>query len=98
AAMMGLVLANNFLILYMSWELVGLCSFLLIGFWYEERDNAEAAKKAFITTRIGDVGFFIGLAILFIQTRTFQMDEIFSQIASGQLNPTIVTVAGILVF
>src|SRR5919199_1699871 len=80
AAMLLLVLAGDFLILYIAWELVGLCSFLLIGFWYDERDNAEAAKKAFITTRIGDVGFFIGIALLFIQTGTFQMEEIFSQL------------------
>src|SRR5919199_1318717 len=98
AAMLLLVLSGNFLILYMAWELVGLCSFLLIGFWYQERDNAEAAKKAFITTRIGDVGFFIGLAILFLNTHTFQMDEIFAQISSGRINPAVVTAAGILVF
>lgn len=98
ASMLLLVLSANFLLIYMAWELVGLCSFLLIGFWYQERDNAEAAKKAFITNRIGDVGFFIGLAILFLQTGTFQMEEIFGAIASGRIDPTIVTVAGILVF
>lgn len=98
AAMLLLVLAGNFVILYMAWELVGLCSFLLIGFWYHERDNAEAAKKAFITTRIGDVGFFIGLAILFLQTGTFQMEAIFDAVASGKISPTVTTVAGILVF
>jgi len=98
AAMFTLVLAYDFLFLYMAWELVGLCSFLLIGFWHEERDNAEAAKKAFITTRIGDVGFFIGLAVLFLNTGTFRMDEIFAEIERGRVDPTIVTVAGILVF
>ncbi len=98
AAMLGLVLAYDFLLMYMCWELVGLCSFLLIGFWYQERDNAEAAKKAFITTRLGDVGFFIGLAILFLQTNTFRMDEIFEAIDAGRIDPTLVTVAGILVF
>ena len=61
AAMLGLVLSYDFLLMYMCWELVGLCSYLLIGFWYQERDNAEAAKKAFITTRVGDVGFAIGI-------------------------------------
>jgi NAD(P)H-quinone oxidoreductase subunit 5 len=98
ASMLGLVLAYNFLLLYMFWELVGLCSFLLIGFWFQERDNAEAAKKAFITTRVGDVGFFVGVAILFLQTGTFQMEEIFRRISAGQIDPAIVTVAGILVF
>ena len=98
AAMLTLVLAYDFLLLYMAWELVGLCSFLLIGFWYQERDNAEAAKKAFITTRIGDVGFFIGLALLFLKAGTFRMDEIFDQVSSGRLEPWVVTTAGILVF
>ncbi|MBI3971867.1 MAG: NADH-quinone oxidoreductase subunit L [Chloroflexi bacterium] len=98
AAMLGLVLAGNFLLLYVFWELVGLCSFLLIGFWYQERDNAEAAKKAFVTTRIGDVGLFIGLALLFLQTGTFQMNEIFDAIAAGRIEPWVVTTAGILVF
>ncbi len=98
AAMLGLVLAYDFLVLYMCWELVGLCSYLLIGFWYQERDNAEAAKKAFVTTRVGDVGFAIGILLLFLQADTFRMDEIFEQIATGQMDPTIVTVAGILIF
>ena len=87
AAMLGLVLAYDFLLMYMCWELVGLCSFLLIGFWYQERDNAEAAKKAFITTRVGDVGFFIGIALLFLQTDTFRMDEIFAQIERRRDRP-----------
>ena len=56
AAMLALVLADNLLFLYIAWELVGLGSYLLIGFWWEKRSAAEAAKKAFITTRIGDVG------------------------------------------
>ncbi len=98
AAMMGLVLSYNFLWLYFSWELVGLCSYLLIGFWYQERDNAEAAKKAFITTRIGDVGMFIGIAILFLQTGTFQMEDIFRAVDAGRLDPAIVTLAGCLIF
>jgi NADH-quinone oxidoreductase subunit L len=98
AAMLLLVLAYDFLLMYIAWELVGLCSFLLIGFWYQERDNAEAAKKAFVTTRIGDVGFFMGIALLFLQTGTLQMEEIFADIAAGRIDPTIVTIAGILVF
>jgi NADH-quinone oxidoreductase subunit L len=98
AAMFALVLSYDFLFMYIAWELVGLCSFLLIGFWYHERDNAEAAKKAFITTRVGDVGFFIGLALLFLNTGTFRMDEIFAAIGAGRIDPTIVTIAGILVF
>ena len=65
AAMLGLVVANNLLMLFMCWELVGLCSYLLIGFWFFKPSAAAAMKKAFITTRIGDVGFFIGILLLY---------------------------------
>ena len=64
AAMLGLVIANSLLLLFMCWELVGLASYLLIGFWYHKPSAAAAAKKAFITTRIGDVFFFLGLVWL----------------------------------
>jgi NADH-quinone oxidoreductase subunit L len=57
AAMLGVVIANNLLLLFICWELVGLASYLLIGFWYHKPSAAAAAKKAFITTRIGDIGF-----------------------------------------
>ena len=64
ASMLTLVLADNFLLLYVSWEGVGVCSFLLIGYYFERRSAAEAAKKAFITTRVGDVGLLIGIILL----------------------------------
>lgn len=70
AAMLGIVIANNLLLLFMSWELVGLSSYLLIGFWYHKPSAAAAAKKAFITTRIGDVFFFLGIMWLYHQTGT----------------------------
>jgi NADH-quinone oxidoreductase subunit L len=70
AAMLGLVIANNLLLLFMCWELVGLASYLLIGFWYEKPSAAAAAKKAFIVTRIGDIGFFIGILWLYSETGT----------------------------
>ena len=70
AAMLGLVMANNLLLLFMCWELVGLASYLLIGFWYHKPSAAAAAKKAFITTRIGDVLFFLGLLWLYSETGT----------------------------
>ena len=70
AAMLGIVISNNLLMLFMSWELVGLASYLLIGFWYHKPSAAAAAKKAFITTRIGDIGFFIGILWLYAQTGT----------------------------
>jgi len=70
AAMLGIVISNNLLLLFISWELVGLASYLLIGFWYHKPSAAAAAKKAFITTRIGDIGFFIGILWLYSQTGT----------------------------
>jgi NADH-quinone oxidoreductase subunit L len=70
AAMLGLVVANNLLLLFMCWELVGLASYLLIGFWYQKPSAAAAAKKAFIVTRIGDLGFFLGILWLYAETGT----------------------------
>jgi NADH-quinone oxidoreductase subunit L len=70
AAMLGLVIANSLLLLFMCWELVGLASYLLIGFWYHKPSAAAAAKKAFITTRIGDVFFFLGILWLYAETGT----------------------------
>ena len=64
-AMLGVVIANSLLLLFVSWELVGLASYLLIGFWIERPSAAAAAKKAFITTRIGDLGFFLGMLWLY---------------------------------
>ena len=70
AAMLGVVIANSLLLLFMCWEIMGLTSYLLIGFWYAKPSAAAAAKKAFIVTRIGDLGFFLGLAWLYSQTGT----------------------------
>jgi NADH-quinone oxidoreductase subunit L len=70
AAMLGLVIANSLLLLFISWELVGLASYLLIGFWYHKPSAAAAARKAFIVTRIGDVFFFLGILWLYAETGT----------------------------
>jgi NADH-quinone oxidoreductase subunit L len=70
AGMLGVVIANNLLFLFMSWELVGLTSYLLIGFWYHKPSAAAAAKKAFVTTRIGDLGLLIGMVWLYAETGT----------------------------
>jgi len=83
ASMLTLVLADNLLLLYAAWEGVGFCSFLLIGFWWERRSAAEAAKKAFITTRIGDVGFLIGILLLWREAGTFDITEIFEFAQGG---------------
>src|SRR5438045_7747079 len=69
-AMLGLVIANSLLLLVVCWELVGLASYLLIGFWIEKPSAAAAAKKAFITTRIGDMGFFLGILWLYGRSGT----------------------------
>ncbi|MBI5396100.1 MAG: NADH-quinone oxidoreductase subunit L [Verrucomicrobia bacterium] len=71
-AMLGLVVANNLLLFFICWELVGLASYLLIGFWYHRPSAAAAAKKAFVTTKIGDLGFFAGLIWLYFATGTLQ--------------------------
>ena len=70
AAMLGIIIANSLLLLFVSWELVGLASYLLIGFWYHKPSAAAAAKKAFITTRIGDIGFLLGMVWLYSKTGT----------------------------
>ena len=98
ASMLTLVLADNFLLLYVVWELVGLCSFLLIGFWYERRSAVEAAKKAFITTRIGDVGLLLGILLLFKEVGTFDMSTIFQAVSSGEVGEGTATVAALLIF
>jgi NADH-quinone oxidoreductase subunit L len=69
-AMLGVVIANSLLLLFMCWELVGLTSYLLIGFWYQKPSAAAAAKKAFLTTRVGDIFFLLGIVWLFAQTGT----------------------------
>ncbi len=75
-SMLVLVLADNLLLLYLGWEGVGLCSYLLIGFWYQDPANGRAARKAFIVTRVGDTGMAIGLFILFYQFGTLNIQSI----------------------
>ncbi len=95
-SMLILVLADNFLVIYIGWELVGLSSYLLIGFWYERNDPPPAALKAFVTTRFGDFGFLIGILILFFNFQTFSFSDISSR--AGTIDPALLTVAMILVF
>lgn len=97
-SMLGLVLADNLLFLFIFWELVGLCSYLLIGHWYESLENVRAANKAFLTTRVGDVGMFIGIMLLFSQTGTFRFDEIAAAIAAGDVHAAALTASAILIF
>jgi len=97
-SMLGLVLANNFLQLYIFWELVGLCSYLLIGFWYRRPEAAAAAKKAFITTRLGDLGFLVGILLLYTRTGTFDFAGVEKDVAAGSLVGVDLTIAMVLVF
>lgn len=97
-AMLGLVLVDNFFGIYCFWELVGLGSYLLIGFWFEKDSAANASKKAFITNRIGDVGMFAGILIIFTTLGTFGFNDVFTKIADGGLSGTMLTVTGILIF
>lgn len=80
SAMLSLVLSNNLMELYVFWELVGLCSYLLIGFWFEKPQAARAAKKAFIVTRFGDVGFALGIFLLFSATNVLGFENLFEKI------------------
>lgn len=97
-SMLGLILVDGFFGIYIFWELVGLSSYLLIGFWFEKNSAANAAKKAFITNRIGDVAMFAGILIIFTTLGVFNFEEVFRGIADGQLSGGLLTAAGILIF
>jgi NADH-quinone oxidoreductase subunit L len=100
-SMLVIVVTNNLFTMYVGWELVGLSSYLLIGHWYEKRSAADAGKKAFITTRIGDIGMFIGILILYLTFRTFGFTEIFAAIGAGHIpmgSEAWLTAAGICLF
>jgi NADH-quinone oxidoreductase subunit L len=82
-AMLLLVLGDNFLMMFVGWEGVGLCSYLLIGFWFEEDENANAGRKAFVVNRIGDFGFLLGVFLIFATFGSLNFDSVFGQAASG---------------
>jgi NADH-quinone oxidoreductase subunit L len=95
AAMLVLVLAQNFLVMFLGWEGVGLCSYLLIGFWYTRPDVPPAAKKAFIANRIGDVGFLLAMFLIFATFRSLDFDRVFGG-ASGLAGGTATAIALLL--
>jgi NADH-quinone oxidoreductase subunit L len=100
-SMLGIVIANNLLMIYIFWELVGVSSYLLIGFWYERPGPQYANKKAFIVNRVGDIGMFAGIMILYTQLGTLQLSTVFDMIASGRIpygSEAWLTAAGILLF
>ncbi|CAM3696705.1 NADH-quinone oxidoreductase subunit L [Cohnella lubricantis] len=102
ASMLGLVLADNLAILYICWELVGVCSFLLIGFWYQKPEARAAAKKAFIVTRVGDLGLLIAILLLFWYMPGHALDfasihNVFDT-QSGIVSMSITTLIALLIF
>jgi NADH-quinone oxidoreductase subunit L len=97
-SMLGIVLANNFVMMFIFWELVGVSSYLLIGHWFERERAAEAAKKAFITNRLGDFGFMIGILMVWTSTGSVVFGEIASQMSALTSNPGYLAAAATLVF
>ncbi|MCH6576112.1 MAG: NADH-quinone oxidoreductase subunit L, partial [Bacteroidetes bacterium] len=97
-SMLIIVLSNNLFGLYIGWELVGISSYLLIGFWFEKDSAANAGKKAFLTNRIGDFGFFIGILLFFSSVGSFNYGDIIAGVEAGQIKDGLLTAAGILLF
>ncbi|MBA3739613.1 MAG: NADH-quinone oxidoreductase subunit L [Chloroflexi bacterium] len=95
-SMLLLIAGDNFLMLYVGWEAVGLCSYALIGFWYKKPSAAGAAKKAFIVNRVGDLGFGLGIMMIWVNLETLSFREVFAQI--GTLDEATITVIALLLF
>src|SRR5579863_2542936 len=96
--MLTLVMAANLLVMFVGWEGVGLCSYLLIGFWFLKKTAADAGKKAFIVTRIGDVGFTVGILLLFWTFRSVDFKTIFESVAQTSPGVEILTAICLLLF
>lgn len=94
--MLLLVLGNNFLIMFVGWEGVGLCSYLLIGFWFKNTDYNNAARKAFVMNRIGDLGFLLGILLIFVTFGSTSFDQVFSK--AGTASHGTVTAIALLLF
>jgi len=97
-SMLLLTIANNFLVIYIAWELVGLCSYLLIGFWFERPAAARASLKAFLVTRVGDFFMFLGILILFLTLGTLHFGTIFEKVEAGELAGPLLVLAALLVY
>jgi NADH-quinone oxidoreductase subunit L len=100
-SMTGIVFTHNLLMMYIFWELVGLSSYLLIGFWFEKKSASDASKKAFLVNRVGDLGMFAGILMVFLTYNTFTFESIFQQLSAGVLplnSGFWLTVTGILLF
>src|SRR3990167_3914092 len=97
-SMLGLVLSTTLVQMYLFWELVGLCSYFLIGFWFEKKEAAEAGRKAFITNRIGDIGFFLGIATFFYATGTIRFADIGPELLAAHQGSWVLLIASLLLF
>ncbi len=95
-SMLLLIMGDNFLLLYVGWEAVGLCSYLLIGFWYKKPSAAGAAKKAFVVNRVGDVGFGLGIIMIWTLLGTLTFTDVFARV--GGLSELQVTIIALLLF
>src|SRR4026209_1125323 len=95
-SMVMLVLAGNFLLFYVFWEAVGLCSYLLIGFWYEKKSASDAGKKAFIVNRVGDFGFGLGVMLIWVTFGTLQFGEVFAKADASVSANTYLAIALLL--
>ena len=98
AAMIGLLVMDSILMVYVFWELVGLGSYLLIGFWFQKKAAADAAKKAFLTTRLGDIGFLLAVILIWTKTNTFNIPLIQEMAQHGQITDTVITLFTLGIF
>jgi len=97
-SMLILVMGSNFFMMFIGWELVGLCSYLLIGFWFKNRDYVSAAKKAFVMNRIGDVGFLLAMFWIYKEFGTLQYTEVFASLSTAQISAFAVGGITLLLF
>ena len=97
-AMLGIVLANNFIMLFIFWELVGFTSYVLIGHWFERDSAADAGKKAFLTNRVGDFGFMLGILMIWMPTRSIVFKDIAAAMPQSGISADYLTVAALLIF
>src|SRR5882762_206335 len=96
--MLLLVMGSNYLLMFVGWEGVGLCSYLLIGFWFKYEDYTDAANKAFIMNRIGDLGLIIGVILIFIQFGSIEYQQVFVQVGTRAMGSPVLTLITILLF
>lgn len=98
SAMLTLVISDNYLLFFMAWEIMGLCSYLLIGFYFQKDSAAKAGFKAFLTTRIGDIGFLLGILTFFFATQTLNFSDLNHLLIRSDINPSLLSLAALLIF